>query len=365
MPDQRLAAGERAPLLGVPVAIKDDTDLAGETTAVRSYRHVRAQARGRGARTPAEARRRGDRRQDHDTGAGSVADHRGSRLRGHPQSVEPRAHPRRILGRLGRGGRGRRGRRRGRVRRPRVDPRAGGMDAPRGYKAAARPRLHVALPGRVQRPHVRRSARADCLRRGPDCSTRSPATMPGTATTRRRRPEPYARTAERADPGRPLRIALSFKIPFSIAPARLDPRVRAAVESLGAALTRLGHRVERAEPTYGIFGAGVLPRSIAGLRPWVAAAAEDSELDERTRHNAQLGRLLGPLLGVARRARRADAPPGRADLQPLRRAADADDGAAAATGRGDRRPLQLGDRQGDRRRVPVHVAVERASGGPR
>ena len=31
--DRRLAAGERLPLLGVPVAIKDDMDLAGETTA--------------------------------------------------------------------------------------------------------------------------------------------------------------------------------------------------------------------------------------------------------------------------------------------------------------------------------------------
>src|SRR5205807_198877 len=44
--------------------------------------------------------------------------------------------------------------------------------------------------------------------------------------------EPYAQTAARADPGRRLRIALSFKIPFSIAPARLDPRVRARVEQL-------------------------------------------------------------------------------------------------------------------------------------
>ncbi|NDU77988.1 amidase, partial [Actinomadura sp. DSM 109109] len=30
--DKRLADGERLPLLGVPVAIKDDTDIAGETT---------------------------------------------------------------------------------------------------------------------------------------------------------------------------------------------------------------------------------------------------------------------------------------------------------------------------------------------
>src|SRR6266568_3835248 len=31
--DRRLRAGERSPLLGVPVAIKDDQDLAGEPTA--------------------------------------------------------------------------------------------------------------------------------------------------------------------------------------------------------------------------------------------------------------------------------------------------------------------------------------------
>ena len=31
--DRRLVAGERLPLLGVPIAIKDDTDLAGEPTA--------------------------------------------------------------------------------------------------------------------------------------------------------------------------------------------------------------------------------------------------------------------------------------------------------------------------------------------
>src|SRR5690348_15953343 len=31
--DARLARGERAPLLGVPTAVKDDTDLAGTATA--------------------------------------------------------------------------------------------------------------------------------------------------------------------------------------------------------------------------------------------------------------------------------------------------------------------------------------------
>ena len=31
--ERRVAAGERLPLLGVPIAIKDDTDVAGEPTA--------------------------------------------------------------------------------------------------------------------------------------------------------------------------------------------------------------------------------------------------------------------------------------------------------------------------------------------
>lgn len=41
--DRRLAAGERLPLLGVPVAVKDDTDVAGEPTAFGCRRRVPAQ----------------------------------------------------------------------------------------------------------------------------------------------------------------------------------------------------------------------------------------------------------------------------------------------------------------------------------
>ena len=64
--------------------------------------------------------------------------------------------------------------------------------------------------------------------------------------------EPYARAAER-EPGR-LRIALSERIPFSGAPARLDPRVRAGVERLAEVLRGLGHEVVREDPAYGLIG---------------------------------------------------------------------------------------------------------------
>jgi amidase len=70
---------------------------------------------------------------------------------------------------------------------------------------------------------------------------------------------------------------------------------------MAAALERLGHDVELAEPTYGIFGAGVLPRSSVGLGPWLEAIADHSQLDGRTRENARFGRLLGgPVLRFAR-----------------------------------------------------------------
>jgi amidase len=110
---------------------------------------------------------------------------------------------------------------------------------------------------------------------------------------------PFATAAER-DPG-PLRIALSFRIPFSAAPATLDPRVRAAVERLAGVLEGLGHEIVDADPFYGLMGATFLPRSLAGLAEWATRVPDRALLDPRTRHNANLGRFVGgPLLALAR-----------------------------------------------------------------
>jgi amidase len=112
--------------------------------------------------------------------------------------------------------------------------------------------------------------------------------------------EPFAETARRADPGR-LRIALSFRIPFSGAPATLDPRVRAAVTRLAGVLEGLGHDVLEADPRYGLIGATFIPRSMVGLRDWSRRVPDVELLDERTRHNVALGRWVGgPVLAAAR-----------------------------------------------------------------
>ncbi|MES5817783.1 amidase [Streptomyces sp. RG80] len=106
------------------------------------------------------------------------------------------------------------------------------------------------------------------------------------------------------DPGR-LRIALALKPPFTALPARLQPEVRAKVVELAEKLAALGHTVEEADPPYGQIGLTFIPRATVGLAERVGEAPFPALLDRRTRDAARLGRLLG---GVPlRAARRAEA----------------------------------------------------------
>jgi amidase len=111
-------------------------------------------------------------------------------------------------------------------------------------------------------------------------------------------PEPFAQAAAR-EPGR-LRIAFSTRIPWSLAPATLDPAVREQVQRLAGALEGLGHHVEEADPGYGLVGLSFMPRSTGGVREWVELhGPEPSQLDPRTRTTMRLGRVLSPLLRLA------------------------------------------------------------------
>src|ERR1700722_4826988 len=102
---ERLDAGERLPLLGVPVAIKDDVDVAGEVTARGSGGHgppgTSAAGGGgrpgsaghprRGGGAPVAGGRRGDHRQDQCARADDLPVHRVTDVRRDPQPVEPAA----------------------------------------------------------------------------------------------------------------------------------------------------------------------------------------------------------------------------------------------------------------------------------
>jgi amidase len=101
-------------------------------------------------------------------------------------------------------------------------------------------------------------------------------------------------------PPRRLRVAVSLRPPFTGFRPRLDPHIRDAVLGLGRALAELGHEVITAEPRYGVVGINFLARSAGGLHAWAASLPDLSLLDERTRQNMASGRRVSvPLQRLA------------------------------------------------------------------
>jgi amidase len=112
--------------------------------------------------------------------------------------------------------------------------------------------------------------------------------------------EPYSKTSLR-EPG-PLRIAISLRHPFSAAPVRLHPEIRMAVLRIRGVLRELGHEVIEADPRYGLIGLTLIARGEAGVHEWVGRVPDPSLLDARTRSTARLGGVLSrTMLPLARR----------------------------------------------------------------
>ena len=109
---------------------------------------------------------------------------------------------------------------------------------------------------------------------------------------------PFAEFAKR-EPGR-LRVAVSFRTAFGVS-GRLHPEIRAAVERLARRLTDLGHKVFPADPDYGPVALGLVPRGTAGVADMLDAMP-DPRPERRTEIEARIGRLVGRrLLPLARR----------------------------------------------------------------
>ncbi|CAM3326206.1 amidase [Kibdelosporangium persicum] len=284
--DQRLAAGDRAPLLGVPIAVKDDTDIAGEPTAfgcagdfppkpadselVRRLRQAGAVIVGK-TNTPefgqwpfTEGHAFGATRNPWDMGYTP-----GGSSGGSAAAVA-----------------------------------AGLVPAATGSDGLGSIRIPSAWTGLVGVKPTRGVVPSDPL----------PDMWNGLATH-----GPLARTVEDAAllldviaasgtrmrdganraPGR-LRIALALRVPFTLSPARLHPEVRSAVVRLGRVLARLGHEVRLASPNYGLVGLGVFPRSLDGLKDAALEVPDLRLLDKRTQLNRKMGALAGPLVRLSR-----------------------------------------------------------------
>ncbi|MGD9622510.1 MAG: amidase [Mycolicibacterium sp.] len=91
----------------------------------------------------------------------------------------------------------------------------------------------------------------------------------------------------------PLRIALSTRFPFTGFRAALHPEIRSALEAVAGQLEQLGHTMVVADPDYGLrMSWNFLARSTAGIPEWIERLGDGVTLDRRTRSNARVGRLL-------------------------------------------------------------------------
>ncbi len=108
---------------------------------------------------------------------------------------------------------------------------------------------------------------------------------------------------------RRLRVAWSVKPPRALAPAIVTDDVKAAVEDTAQLLSGLGHRVERRDPDWGQAMNNLSTRYLNGITQDVGRIEHPEKLEERTRGFARLGRPLGRR--VVRHARRQEGPDAR------------------------------------------------------
>ena len=324
---KRAAGGNNFRCSGIPIAVKDDVDVAGVPTRFGADGDVRPAAGRRRGGAAAARGGCGHRRQDQHLRTGPVAVHQRAGIRAHPQPVVARAHPGRFVGRQRRRGGGRAGGRRDRLRRRGQRPHPGGMDAPGRHQAAAGPHLHLAAARGVQRHHRQRRAGPHRHRRGAGARRRV-----GQCAGDLHKPPPVRVSDFVAQAPGPLRIALSTKFPFTVFRAKLHPEIRAAMETVAGQLEELGHTIVAADPDYNL-------RHVVELPVPVHLGAAGLGRPARPRRHAgqahQVQHPDGPA-AVGERAAQGPRPRGRiaaadrVDLQPRRRRAGADDRAAAA-----------------------------------
>lgn len=118
----------------------------------------------------------------------------------------------------------------------------------------------------------------------------------GDATAAPAPAEPFAQAARRSP--RRLRIAVSTKVPPLIT-ARVSAESRRAVEETAELLRSLGHDVRKRDPDYGFASTHVIRRYLRGIHDDARAMPNQERLERRTRGMARLGSLV-PARSVAR-----------------------------------------------------------------
>jgi amidase len=114
--------------------------------------------------------------------------------------------------------------------------------------------------------------------------------VPGDAHT----PPPFAGSyveAASQDPGR-LRIGTSCATLPGVLPATVDDEARRGVEIAASALGDLGHQLSERDPDYGSVANDIVPTYLAGIAAHFSEVPHPERLEARTRSIARLGRRL-------------------------------------------------------------------------
>jgi amidase len=287
--DRRIAAGESAPLLGVPIAVKDNVDVAGELTANGTagwdepaaadsahYRRLREAGAVLIGKTNlsdlaiwpfTETEPWGESRNPWDT----------SRSPGGSSGGSGAAVAAGLVGAASASDGG------GSIRIPATNCGLFGLKPQRGRISLMPEPSHwlgLSVTGCVTRRVADTALWLD-VTAGPE---------PGDADTPPPPDRPYVEAA-RSSPGK-LRIAMSTSAPRPAAPPIITDEVKAAVAQMADVLAGLGHAVEERDPDWGKVGNDITPRYLGGIAEDGAAVPHPERLEPRTRGMIRLGRML-------------------------------------------------------------------------
>jgi amidase len=284
--DGRRASGGERPLLGVPVAVKDNTDVAGEVTThgtgcfteaatadsevVRRLRDAGAVIIGKtnlpelaiigATESPSWGVTRSPWDPERSTGGSS-----GGSAAAVAAGLCAAAHATDGAGS---------------IRIPAANCGLVGMKPQRGRVSLMPDPQHwfgMSVAGALTRTVADQALMLDVLSGPAEGDVHTPPPPPG----------PFAEAAART-PGR-LRVALSFRPSF---PVPVHGEIRAAVSSLADVMRSLGHEVTEAEPAYNELGTVVIPRYLKGIQADADSVPRPQRLQRRTRGFAAMGRLV-------------------------------------------------------------------------
>ena len=289
---RRLDAGERLPLLGVPIAIKDDVDVAGEVTAWGTAAHGPAKAH------DAEVVRR-----LRDAGAIVIGKTNVPEMTIWPFTESPTFGATRNPWDPARSPGGSSGGTAAAVAAG-LAPFGLGSD---GGGSIRTPATWCALYGiKPQRDRVPLGPHDDgwqgLIVNGPLTRTVEDAALFLDVTTALPPPEGGFVAASARTPGR-LRIASAGRAPLGLL-APVGKAQSAAVTEAAALLRELGHEVVDARPDYAAISGGlnVTARYLRGIHDDVATMAHPERLEQRTRKMARAGGLVSDRRIAALRA---------------------------------------------------------------